>query len=1159
LKCNDPGQAARLAHVRARRAAAGGDAIRQAQFEQVAAQHEAALGLPPRRTTPPTAPLESVPSSGPVMPPVPTAEPTGPLLPVHPGVTLELGSRGADGLELTARYGTTPPRTWPVGPGFLQELGLDRHPTPTDALVSVPMLPLMGFAEGWTGLAHQMADVLRVPEILGALSEASRDAGNPVDLRLAVVDPVLSQFPWEFAAYLARGVGRFPEPSLVRHVVRVPGPEGDRVTLRWVQTVLRQMIDRGLPLEGGDSPRLRDAIRAFQARAGLPITGQADAQTRRALDHAWRAEQGRLAGAVLVIPDPNSPSSLQGQWASPWWESIYRDLGLEMLVLPRSAESPADFARKHQDVPLRVIHVGAPLLVASSVGVTLDPGPAGSRVAVPITPKQLDEMLRALPEGDSKPHVVFAPPAPTAPFEAIRQLVLRNAFAAALYRLGNAPVVVATGLLRGAGPPELVRALVESAGAGATVGDLLGTIRTRLPGGPAEKIPIEDLLFPVGTALFTSDPDTRLAGGTPSAPLRVEEQPTGTAPIVTRTLHALLVGINEYADPTYKLAGCVNDVRHVRSFLEQGVGRSQGIGLELCVLTDREATRGAVLEALRGLHAKARPGNTILFYFAGRGTEAPVPGLSHAEGPTPLVDALVMHDTYLAEKELFRLLDEPIRRGARVTIILDSCYSGSLTRDVLTDESAVRRTLATPEFLARVEGLIRPPEAVIPAATDTDSLRPILLRATREGESAKEITIEGERRGAFSAALLQALRATGVPTYRSLFERTSALVRAWVSDQSPVLEAAPDDVDAVFLDGALPPVPSTYLVRYAEGRWTLDAGWAFGIPAPHGRDAARLALFPFDAPAAALADPAKAAAMATVVEVDIRSSRLAIEGDAALDPGTAYRAVIVSLPLPRRPVELTGDPDACDQARALLREGGAAHPGFLREAAPDEAAEFRLQARGGEFRITSPNDDRPLVEPTHGLDDAAARNAVERLAHIARWMDTAQLANPVSSIRPDEIELAIEVEGKIVSGREIRLEYRDVDGKPVPPSFRISLTNNGSRILYCSLLDLTQHFGVSVVLTREGCVRIAPGQTVWANGGKPIVASIPDDIWVRGVIEYRDRLKLIVATREFDARLLAMPDVDQARSVPGGIRGTVRDGSLNRQFLKVQTRDIETF
>jgi pimeloyl-ACP methyl ester carboxylesterase len=57
------------------------------------------------------------------------------------------------------------------------------------------------------------------------------------------------------------------------------------------------------------------------------------------------------------------------------------------------------------------------------------------------------------------------------------------------------------------------------------------------------------------------------------------------------------------------------------------------------------------------------------------------------------------------------------------------------------------------------------------------------------------------------------------------------------------------------------------------------------------------------------------------------------------------------------------------------------------------------------------------------------------------------------------------------------------------------------------------------------------------------------------VVEYKDILKLIACTDEFDARLLTQPALDLPRTAPPSTR-SARGGSLDRLMARVQTRDL---
>ena len=405
-----------------------------------------------------------------------------------------------------------------------------------------------------------------------------------------------------------------------------------------------------------------------------------------------------------------------------------------------------------------------------------------------------------------------------------------------------------------------------------------------------------------------------------------------------------------------------------------------------------------------------------------------------------------------------------------------------------------------------------------------------------------------------------------MPTYRDLFTRASALVSNVVRNQSPQLEATQnDDLDASFLDGAIQPMPATFAASYQNGQWTINGGATSGIFAPAGSDAPRLALYPFDAPAADLSDPSKTVAMVQVDEVLSATSRLVIDKKTKLDPKTTYKAVLVSLPTPPLSVLLEGDPAACALVREAMKvaspEGKPSL--FIREASKGDTPEFRLVARDDQFVITRPNDDRPIVGQIDGLNADGAKWAVARLEHMARWTQTARLSNPASSIQPSDVKLTVLVDDKEVSGREIRLEYQLKDGREVEPTFKVSMTNNSSRTLYCGLLDLPQRFRVSAGLLSAGCVKLEPGETAWGYQGKPIPATVPKEVWKQGVIEYKDLLKLIVCTEEFNARLLEQPPLDMPRTqgqtkgiTRGETRGISRDGTLNRLMQKIQTREV---
>jgi hypothetical protein len=164
-----------------------------------------------------------------------------------------------------------------------------------------------------------------------------------------------------------------------------------------------------------------------------------------------------------------------------------------------------------------------------------------------------------------------------------------------------------------------------------------------------------------------------------------------------RSLHAFLVGIDRYSHPVPQMNGCVNDIEAFTDYLRQRVEGSDGVRLELRVLTDERGTREAIIAGFREHLKPARKGDIALFYYAGHVSQEQAPPESWHLEPDRLDETPVCYDSRslggwdLADKELAKLIDEVAAGGAHVVVILDCCHSGSGTRDVRLQSTAVLR------------------------------------------------------------------------------------------------------------------------------------------------------------------------------------------------------------------------------------------------------------------------------------------------------------------------------------------------------------------------------------------------------------------------------------------------------------------------------------
>ncbi|MBL8262775.1 MAG: caspase family protein [Xanthomonadaceae bacterium] len=134
---------------------------------------------------------------------------------------------------------------------------------------------------------------------------------------------------------------------------------------------------------------------------------------------------------------------------------------------------------------------------------------------------------------------------------------------------------------------------------------------------------------------------------------------------------ALCIGINAY--PTAPLSGCVNDSRRWGETLAD-------LGFKVESLTDKQATRAAIMAGLRKLVSEARPGDELVFQYAGHGSQ--IEDLDGDESDS-LDEAFVPVDYQSGELLIdddFHAITTELREGAFLTLFMDCCHSGSNSR-----------------------------------------------------------------------------------------------------------------------------------------------------------------------------------------------------------------------------------------------------------------------------------------------------------------------------------------------------------------------------------------------------------------------------------------------------------------------------------------------
>ncbi|HYP05201.1 MAG TPA: caspase family protein [Bryobacteraceae bacterium] len=135
---------------------------------------------------------------------------------------------------------------------------------------------------------------------------------------------------------------------------------------------------------------------------------------------------------------------------------------------------------------------------------------------------------------------------------------------------------------------------------------------------------------------------------------------------------ALCVGIDTY--PTAPLAGCVNDAKLWASTF-------QALRFdEVRMLVNGEATHQRMSAELTRLIGEARPGDCVVFQYAGHGTQVPdMDGDEERGEDQAFVPVDYEAGKFLIDDEV-RLIFSRINSGVNLTCFIDCCHSGTITR-----------------------------------------------------------------------------------------------------------------------------------------------------------------------------------------------------------------------------------------------------------------------------------------------------------------------------------------------------------------------------------------------------------------------------------------------------------------------------------------------
>jgi hypothetical protein len=238
---------------------------------------------------------------------------------------------------------------------------------------------------------------------------------------------------------------------------------------------------------------------------------------------------------------------------------------------------------------------------------------------------------------------------------------------------------------------------------------------------------------------------------------------------------ALCVGINDYPYDGSDLNGCVNDAQAWAELLTSNYDFAKE---DVKLLLDADATKANMMAGLEDLLAGASAGDVLVFTNSSHGTY-----VADTSGDEPMYDeALCPYDcadNLIVDDELRELFSD-LPKGVRLTVISDSCFSGTVTRVAVGE---VIPGLMTPDdrrvrFLSpalRGKDVLENPWKAKPKGKEKhpeEGMTEILLSGCTDKEYSYDALIGGTYHGAMTYFALQTIREFNYEmTYQQLHDR----------------------------------------------------------------------------------------------------------------------------------------------------------------------------------------------------------------------------------------------------------------------------------------------------------------------------------------------------------------------------------------------------
>ncbi|MEL7427251.1 MAG: caspase family protein, partial [Bacteroidota bacterium] len=584
--------------------------------------------------------------------------------------------------------------------------------------------------------------------------------------------------------------------------------------------------------------------------------------------------------------------------------------------------------------------------------------------------------------------------------------------------------------------------------------------------------------------------------------------------------------------------------------------------LDIKTVFDKDATKANVIAAFAHFQA-ATSDDTCLLYYSGHGSQVIAPQEFRHTDPDGKLETVVCWDSRiddgrdLMDKELSYLIWEATHQNnPHFVALFDCCHSGTNTRDVRVTSRMAETAKNVPQ--ARdFHGLERYQSSTA-AAGRVDLIPPrgrhIQLAAARASETAKELKIGDQTRGAFTYNLIALLEQyNGQITYSQLVNNLRVKVSNFVDRQTPQIDATEAEDKNLYFLGMVPSNSrENFTVNYDKkaDKWLVDAGSIHNWPASRAKEIQLSAKIGSE--------------MVPLTVSSVNIFRSVLEDTGQLDKEKSYLAFLDELPVNKVKVHVVPN-DNPNPASYIMQAYKDYPPVYFEFVDKSDEADYWIRSANDTYSVTLPGETHPIFRRLSGCHDTSAQIILQDLDTVGHWRHVRNISNSRTTLKRDNYEITLyrvdqpgawesddECAATVVDWREeviFNYDYdvskeREEGKKWLQPAFRMQIKNTSSRRLYFSAVNLNSEFGITNKFLPSQVLE--PGEDVFildtiSSGQtfKTIPLGIHNAFIAHGINEATEFFKIFISTQEvstdgFNQQSLEMDDPKVSIGVRAG-------------------------